>query len=108
MRLFSFNKIKNMEQELTKIANNYLNFLKKKRNNIHFSNGEEDLVYDHFIKRINYAYEKLPLFRRKIINNDFFYNDYPFWWEKYCSKDFYLEERKLAIRQFLKEFEQYD
>ncbi len=61
-----------------------------------------------YIQRVEYAYDKLPLFERTIINNDFFFEEQDKWWEAYCSFSFYLKMKKKAVYDFLTNFDDYE
>ena len=57
-----------------------------------------------FISRVEETYLVLGPLEQLIINNDFFYEDYPNWWEELFSKTTYLMLKRKALIHFLKIF----
>ena len=57
-----------------------------------------------FISKVEESFEKLDALEKLIINNDFFYEDYDYWWDEIFSKKSYLYLKKRAIVHFLKSF----
>ena len=97
-----------MEIKVSQIAARYLlckEWLRKKDGII--SSGEKDteVHYATYAQRVETAYEELEDNQKRIINNDFFYqNSYPFWWETYFSKSSYYRIKKDAMKLFLRNF----
>ena len=67
--------------------------------NLFFVNKKE-----RFIHRVEDAYAKLDPLEQLIVNNDFFYEDYPGWWIDVFSKNSYLYLKRKAITHFLETF----
>ena len=87
-----------MERALVQIANVYLKFT------ITNSKSKYTQKAILFIQKINRAFASLnPLFQ-ELINNDFFFQDYPGWWESRYSPLFYYSMKNLAVRSFLVRF----
>ena len=59
---------------------------------------------ERFILRVENTYLKLDPLEQLVINNDFFYEDYPSWWEELFSKRSYFNLKRRAIVHFLREF----
>lgn len=57
-----------------------------------------------FIDKVEKSYEGLNTLEKLIINNDFFYEEYDYWWDEIFSKKSYLFLKKKAIVHFLKSF----
>lgn len=57
-----------------------------------------------FCERVETAYDSLPPSLKIIINNDFFYQDYPGWWKSSYSKKQYHKLKRKAVNLFLEVF----
>ena len=60
--------------------------------------------YTLFVKKVEDAYAKLDPLEQLFINNDFFYQNYPYWWMEVYSKQNYLHFKKKAVIHFLRSF----
>lgn len=60
--------------------------------------------YESYIMRVRLAYNQLDLVDQRIINNDFFYQEYPGWWVKTFSKSTYYRLRSRSIKNFVEAF----
>ena len=60
--------------------------------------------YTIYVQRVEKAYSSLDPLEQLFINNDFFYQNYPFWWMEVYSKKSYLTFKKKAIVHFLRSF----
>lgn len=78
---------------LTRISELYFQALK----------DDSDRAKD-FIQRVNIAFESLNETEKKVINNDFFYEDYPFWWTSIYSKATYYRLRSKSMNDFKEAF----
>lgn len=58
-----------------------------------------------YIMRVKDAYNQLDLVDKRIINNDFFFNDYPGWWTGVYTKSTYYRLRSRSIKNFLEAFD---
>lgn len=63
-------------------------------------NKEKDL----FIEKVEDAFSKLSPLEKMLINNDFFFEDYPDWWKEIFSEEKYLDLKRKAIIKFLVNF----
>lgn len=61
----------------------------------------EENIYERYVKRVNAVFDKLDEMDKTIVNNDFYYQDYQFWYAKYFSTSTYYRLRNRAIRTFL-------
>lgn len=62
--------------------------------------AKDELNYLYLLK-IEKAFRLLDVDSQKIINNDFFYNNYKFWWLELYSTSTYYRLKRNAIAQFL-------
>lgn len=88
-----------LEGYVQSIANHYflaINNLKVDR---------EDSESNSYIMRVRNAYLELDGVMRKFINNDFFYEDYPFWWKRYYSKATYYRLKRKSMLKFKEAFD---
>lgn len=92
---------KRKEQKLASIARIYLHSI-----SIQFSNSSitKSQKIELFKSSVELAYQSLDVPLKKIINNDFFYQEYPGWWKLLYSKSSYQKLRLLAINRFLEVF----
>lgn len=66
---------------------------------------EGDDVNKLFINRIENAFRMLDIDSKRIINNDFFFNNYKFWWLSLYSTATYYRLKRVAICHFLDNLE---
>ena len=59
----------------------------------------------NYVKRVKNAYLELNGEMRRFINNDFFYEDYPFWWKRYYSKATYYRLKRKSMLKFKEAFD---
>ena len=89
---------KRREQKLQNIAKIYIHSLNLSFNNPNLSN------LSSFQSAVELAYASLNAPLQRIINNDFFYQDYPGWWKFLYKKNNYLRLRHTAVNKFLEAF----
>ena len=84
---------------ISEIADLYFMALTRKPKET-FSEVDEELNdYELFVVRVRKAYSRLNQQEKKIINNDFFYQEYPDWWKKlYTKSTYYRLKQKSMIR----------
>ena len=87
--------IKRKERKIRNIAKLYLTSITHNYPTI--KNGS-------FLSAVELAYASLSAPLQKIINNDFFYQDYPGWWRLVYKKNNYNRLRINAINNFLEAF----
>ncbi len=58
-----------------------------------------------YVAKIEAAFKSLDLDSRRIINNDFFFNNYKFWWVELYSTSTYYRLKRTAICKFLDSLE---
>ena len=68
---------------------------------------EEESEREVFISKVETSYQKLDPLEQLFINNEFFYEAYPFWWMETFSKNTYYRCKKKAIVSFLRNFYDY-
>ena len=97
-----------MEIRISQVTARYLlciDWLKKKEGKV--SSGEKDteVHFATYVARVEESLAALDENQRLILNNDFFFqNEYPFWWESYFAKSTYYRIKKVAMRNFLRNF----
>ena len=96
---------KKLELKLRQISKNYLSIQKAflthtiSNNYINLSNP-----FFQFCVDVDNAFNSLTPPLRKIINNEFFYQDYPNWWKSIYSSRHFKVLRKLAIYKFMEAY----
>ena len=60
--------------------------------------------YTLFTKKVEEAYAQLDPLEQLFINNDFFYQNYPYWWMEVYPKRTYIIYKRKAILHFLRCF----
>ena len=90
--------IKRKERKIRNIAKLYIVTLSQENHN----NPTHNI--DSFLTAVELAYASLSAPLQKIINNDFFYQDYPGWWKLTYKKSNYMKLRNDAINKFLEVF----
>lgn len=58
-----------------------------------------------YIKKVKRAYAILDKLDQRIINNEFFFQDYPDWWKNTYSKTTFYRIKRLSMKRFLEAFE---
>lgn len=61
--------------------------------------------FQSFVMIVNRAYYQLSDEEQEIINNDFFYEAYPYWWKGRYPKSSYYRLRKRSMKKFKEAFE---
>lgn len=89
------------EQKIKKIAKIYLLF--PFGDSFSYSYPIYPKYFD-FRTSVELAYASLSAPLQKIINNDFFYQDYPGWWKLIYKKNNYERLKRLAVTSFLEAF----
>ena len=95
----------NLSKKLHIIASTYLSLvsiLQKQENS--FYQSKPSNPYSKFCSSVEIAFLSLPRPLRRIINNDFFYQDYPGWWKLSYHKSQYLKLKDLAIKKFMEAY----
>ena len=92
---------KRNEQKLKNIAKVYLLCVSK---DSYYLPYIENKKIASFQSAVELAYCSLTAPLQKIINNDFFYQDYPGWWKSIYKKNNYQKLKNSAIKKFLEVF----
>ena len=71
-----------------------------------YKDDKEFYIYSSFIQKVNRAYEKLDGVERQIINNDFFYEDYRYWWRKIYTESTYYRLKSRTMKKFIIYYEE--
>ena len=91
----SFQELKN---DVEDIAKKYFECLKKK-------DQSDKCSYQSFINKVKIAYSLLDSLEQQIINNEFFFQDYPNWWKKIYPKTTFYRIKRQSMINFLEAFE---
>ena len=96
---------KNLEQKIVTLSKNYLSIQKAFLTQT-VSNKYEDMSnpFVQFCYTIEQAFYSLSSPLRKIINNEFFYQEYKGWWKDLYSEKQFKRLRKLAIYRFMEAY----
>lgn len=65
---------------------------------------EGELSCDHFLLKVQEAYDSLSELEQNLINNEFFYQSYHQWWTTLYSKATFYRYKKEAMQKFLGAF----
>lgn len=96
-----------LSNKIEEIASTYFLCLAKLKHAHHTLAEETSYAYEkQYIERVNNAYLKLNERNRKIINNEFFFENYPYWWESQYSSSYFSRIKKEAMQQFLQYFKE--
>ena len=66
-----------------------------------FDSEEAMCDYERFVIRVRNAYDKLDNVEKAFINNDFFFEKYPFWWQNIYSKTTYYRLKRRSMTNFM-------
>ena len=92
------NQFQKLENEITGLASLYFQALTLVK-------GNSLLTRHHnLINTIREAYASLSSEERTIINNEFFYQKYPFWWKSTYSSSVFKKLKLKSMSHFLEEF----
>ncbi len=94
-------KIFELTVSIKRVAKMYFFALKR----IDMENALSDSVrpindYKLYVKRVRLAFERLSEVEQICINNDFFYEDYPDWWQKTYKRSTYYRLRRRSMINF--------
>lgn len=70
-------------------------------NNSKANKQHRDEINHIYLLKVEKAFQKLDVDAQKIINNDFFYNNYKYWWIELYSTSTYYRLKRQAIVRFL-------
>ena len=89
---------KRLEKQINKIAKVYFDCMS-------ILNKEKSIFKEKLtINQIITAYGVLSYEERKIINNEFFHQDYPNWWKSKYSYDDFTMQKYFAMTHFLEAY----
>ena len=96
---------KKLKSKLAHLSKNYLSIQKAFLTNT-ISNSYLNLSnpFIQFCFDIEDAFYSLSSPLRKIINNEFFYQDYPEWWKPLYSKKHFQALKKIAVYKFMEAY----
>ena len=65
----------------------------------------EKIKNQKLVDKVKSAFYKLDCLEREFINKEFFYDDYPRWWEKAYSKTTYYRIKRRSMKNFKEAYE---
>ena len=92
------NAYQKLEKEMSGLASLYFKALELSKN----ENGEKKQF--HLVNLVRNAYASLNREERTFINNEFFYQKYPYWWKDYYSFSSYRRTKYKSMTHFLEVF----
>ena len=99
MGAFTNMTFKDLNQQVIEIAQKF--FLSRQK---HSFSDEELLDQGSYSLKVQNAYNKLSDSEKNLINNEFFYQSYTWWWKGLYSKASFYRYKKEAMRSFLEAF----
>lgn len=89
-----------LDQEVETIAQTYFIALYKSKAK---SSLDYALIFKLlFVWKVNNAFSYLSKEEKQMINNEFFYEQYPLWWKRQYSEKTFLTLKRKAVLNFLK------
>ena len=92
-------ELKELTNFIQKIADMYFLAIRNNEEEMLSENTEHYNDYERFVFKVRNAFESLSREEKILINNEFFYQDYPNWWRKsYSPNRYYRMKRKSMLR----------
>ena len=95
---FQTSTYEKLNSEIKGLASLYFKALELSKN----ENGEKKQF--HLVNLVRNAYASLNREERTFINNEFFYQKYPYWWKDYYSFSSYRRTKYKSMTHFLEVF----
>lgn len=76
----------------------------KKEDLISECDFDSSLPYDAYLLKVEEAYQSLNEREQNLINNEFFFQNYRYWWVSLYSKASFYRFKKRAMLRFLEAF----
>ena len=108
MEQFTVKTFKDLAEMTISIADHY--FLARRinamKNEDYIAEHDFDEVddYDQYLSKVYKAFNSLNEAERNLINNEFFFQSYHYWWESIYSKATFYRYKKRAMMKFLGAF----
>lgn len=105
----SWASFRKLSHKIENISNVYFlnkKMIKEQSNHNNGLNNSLLVPFYEYIASVENAFNCLDNVERMFINNDFFYQDYPFWWETIYSRCTYYRYKRKAMISFLKAYAQ--
>ena len=93
-----------LDKKMRVVANAYFASEKKRKAISHLSDSESQFDkerYQTFSDRVKWAFSSLSKEEQKFINNEYFYEEYPYWWLGQYKKREFKKNKKKAVINFL-------
>ena len=98
---------KELADEIRQIARNYFVALRclEKMDLVLNDSEDDENDYEKHVRRVRNSFSSLDGVERTFINNEFFYQDYPDWWNKTFSRTTYYRLRRKSMIDFKEAFD---
>ena len=73
----------------------------KSKNMLGETSFNDECPFDHYMLKVQEAYDSLDDLQKNLINNEFFYQSYNQWWKPLYSKATFYRYKKEAMCKFL-------
>ncbi len=94
-----------MEMLMRDISKNYFAAKRHIESKKEFAEEDEEVsIYHSYVERVRTAYQTLEPVEKLIINNEYFFENYPFWWTQLYSKSSFYRYKRNAMKHFLGTF----
>ena len=100
-------KKESLKAKIEAIAKNYFTAERHIRSHIcGFASCDEVglTAYQNYVERVICAYDNLNEEEKNIINNEYFYQDYPNWWKSLYTRSSFAYKKRSAMKRFLSYF----
>lgn len=101
---------KMMSDKIDNIASMYFSSKKKIEQMSYnsFSSGNTEALnpFNIIIQKVEKAFSSLDEVEKDFINNDFFFEKYPYWWEQVYTRCTYYRYKRKAMCHFLLAYEE--
>ena len=92
-------------QQMEEVSKLYFVALKHVNNHSVLHDSEETYdEYKEYLAKVREAWFQLDDLEKTIINNEYFYQDYPYWWEKIYSRSSFYRLKRISVAKFLEAF----
>ena len=95
---------KGLNQLIIDIAEKYFQARQDRAHQNDKKQKENSLEFDEYLSKVQIAFNSLSESEKNLINNEFFYQNYTWWWKTLYSKATFYRYKKEAMMKFLEAF----
>ena len=97
--------LKSLDKEMTTVASKYFAALRNLKL-LSAQSGEVDPLnpYLIYLRKVTAAFDSLCEEDKKFINNEYFYQEYPNWWQTIYTQSSFYRIKKRSLENFLEAF----